>query len=449
MNIFQVFSDHTKPYYFLISSAFLLVSCGGGNGLASNGETKEQIFANLAPYQTSQFSAVLKECVTATKVEESCLLSKLPLIGQNTISPTDADILDRLIVSHPWMGDNFKQALTLMPDDIKTMFRSVTAIVIDEGIRPSFYTPVTAAIYLDPANVWLTNLEKDDIIKDEDFRTGFGNGLQFKEFNLLTKGGRVAFDTSGKINNTIERTITEVVGPLSALLFHELAHANDYILPNQVSNTVSTDSVYEAISKQHDDQNTASHHLYDNLPLRSSTLFSLAKVRFRGQTPTDQEMNMSAYYVGQLFESEGAVMHYGYNTVREDVATLLEAAMMKKHFNMDRDQFFVEYLPSVTYNSICNFKIAMGSRNRIANAEVKERMLSVLDDIFPSGDHRATLNSWVGLESLKIRNNSLCDSIFAYQKKSTKSKSATGVEYNLNNLSPDAFSVAPHDSSSR
>jgi hypothetical protein len=449
MNIFQVFSNHVKPYFFLLASAFLLVSCGGGNNLASNDETTEQKFTNLAPYQTSQYSAVLKECVTVTKSEESCLLSKLPLIGQQTNSPTDADILDRLIVSHPWMGDNFKRALRFMPNDMRLMFRSVTAIVIDEGIRPSFYTPRTAAIYLDPANVWLTNIQKEDIIKDEDFRTGFGNDLLFKEFNILTREGRVAFDTRGKIDNTIERTIIDVLGPLSALLFHELAHANDYILPNEISNILSTDTVYEAISKQYDNQKTASHHLFNNMPLRSSVLFSLAKVRFRGETPTDTEKNMSAYFVGQRFESEGAVMHYGYNTVREDVATLLEAGMMKMHFGLDRDQFFVEYSPTTTYDNICSYKVATGSRNRIAKAETKVRMLSVLDDIFPDGTHRVVLDLWLESDTLKTRNGSVCDSIFAYQKKSTKSKSATGVEYNLNNLSPDAFFVAPHDSSSR
>ncbi len=442
----QGFLHNLRSYVILFTLTFLLVSCGGGS---FNNEATEQMLSKLVPYQASTYSSVLKDCVTVTKTEDSCLLSKLPLIGQATNSPTEADILDRLVVSHQWMGDNFKQALRFMPNDMKLMFRSVTAIVIDEGIRPSFYTPLTAAIYLDPANVWLTNLEKNDIIKDDDFRTGFGSELLFKEFNVLTKESRLAFDTSGRIDNSIERTITEVVGPLSALLFHELAHANDIILPNEISNLVSTDSVYEAISKLYDNQKTASHHLYNNIPLRSTILHSLAKVRFRGETPTDQEKNMSADSVGQLFETEGAIMHYGYNTVREDVATLLEAGMMKKHFNMDRDQFFVEHLPSITYNSACSYNVATGSRNRIANPEVTARMLSVMDDIFPNGDHRATLNSWLGVENLKTRGQSVCDGLLAYQKKSFKSKSISGLKEDVNNISADVFSKAPHDSSSR
>jgi hypothetical protein len=116
---------------------------------------------------------------------------------------------------------------------------------------------------------------------------------------------------------------------------------------------------------------------------------------------------------------------------------------------MDRNQFFVEYSPSVTYDSTCKYKVATGSSNRIANPEVTVRMLSVMDDIFPNGNHRSTLNSWLGSETLKIRGKSVCEHIYKYQKTSIKSKSAIGLKAKLENLPIDSLSLSPHDSFSR
>ena len=83
-------------------------------------------------------------------------------IGHGGRPPPDTDIdtdaiMQRLVVSHDWMGQRFKEVLDILPAEILQLMSGVTAVVIDDDIRPSYYTNWTGAIYLDPANLWLTN----------------------------------------------------------------------------------------------------------------------------------------------------------------------------------------------------------------------------------------------------------------------------------------------------
>lgn len=161
-------------YVLLAYLSVFLVACGGGSDeyLAS--------YYDVHPY--SAFAHPELECVMALDVPDEskhCSLGKLPLIGTQTSNPTKENIKNRILVSHDWMGDRFMQLLDEMPSDIRLMLRSVTAIVIADNIRPSFYTTETGAIYLDPASLWLTQEERNTISDVADYRSGFSNGLNY------------------------------------------------------------------------------------------------------------------------------------------------------------------------------------------------------------------------------------------------------------------------------
>lgn len=433
----KIFSANFTNALILLLISFSLVSCGGGD----NSQALDK-YKKIAPYQASSYSSVLKECMTVSNNADSCTMDKLPLIGQVINDPTENDILDRLIVSHQWMGDNFKQALNRMPDDMKLLFRSVTAIVIDEGIRPSFYTTLSGGIYLDPASIWLTNEQKKDILKEEDFRSNFGNELSFKEFNTYTRDGSRAFNTAGTIDNNIERSIDDVVFTLSRLLFHELAHANDFASIQAMQNFNKENSIYQEIKENRDNGNTTSWKLHVQDPLNSATLYSLADVRFRGFNPSQEEKDMSPEYVGALFLNEGAVTHYGYSTYAEDVATLFETGMMKYHFDIDRDQAFVSY-PLIEENAACSeYIVGGGSRNRIANLLVTNRMLTVFETIFPDRDYHPLVQNWLGSETPKVPGKDWCENLAPSSlniSQRDKSLRATNASFDLQALtrSPD------------
>ncbi len=137
--------------------------------------------------------------------------------------------MNRVLVSHDWMGRNFEAFLDQMDThgDFATLLQSVTAVVISYDVRPSFYWVVTGAIYLDPEDLWLTATERDSINEAPDYRAGFGNELQFLIPWRYVKDNDYASvyrDRSQRSN----RPISELTTDLSSLLYHELAHANDF-----------------------------------------------------------------------------------------------------------------------------------------------------------------------------------------------------------------------------
>ena len=125
--------------------------------------------------------------------------------------------------------DRFKDFLTHNDTnhDIKNLLRATTAIVISYDVRPSFYWAATGAIYLDAENFWLTPQERDTINEAPDFRADFGSDLQFVMPWRYVKDNAYA---SHNYSNSarVTRTPAEALYRLTSLMYHELAHANDF-----------------------------------------------------------------------------------------------------------------------------------------------------------------------------------------------------------------------------
>jgi len=109
--------------------------------------------AKVFPYRSnSPYANNLRQCVYSNTLTSSCTLATLPLLanevqGTNT-SPSITDIMNRVVVSHQWMGIRFEEFLTHNDDndDFKNLLRATTAIVISYDVRPSFYWAATGAI---------------------------------------------------------------------------------------------------------------------------------------------------------------------------------------------------------------------------------------------------------------------------------------------------------------
>ena len=137
--------------------------------------------------------------------------------------------MDRVVVSHQWMGDRFKDFLTNNDsnNDIKNLLRATTAIIISYDVRPSFYWAATGAIYLDAENFWLTPQERDTINEAPDYRADFGNDLQFVMPWRYVKDNAYASESYSK-SERVNRTAEDALFRLTSLMYHELAHANDF-----------------------------------------------------------------------------------------------------------------------------------------------------------------------------------------------------------------------------
>lgn len=364
---------------FLILCFSFLAACGGSKkqGIKQVGVTAlpDEGLSNIAPYvESSPYSTYLKTCVTAAE-GRSCTVDQLPPIGMEVESPTIPDIMDRVVVSHPWMGERFEEILGKMPGDMIYLFGALTAVVIDDDTRPSYYNPATGAIYLDPDYLWLTEEELAVINPKEDFRGEFIRQMAYRPV------WRYVGDTLSSDNRTID-TITL---DMAQLLFHELAHANDIFPPSSYATVnrsrrmeVTTDDLYDVFP---------STDLLKHDPLTSAMMFHLAGILYRGNTASTSDRAVTAAQVGDYFALDGANDDYNYSSQWEDLAMLFEEAMMKLHFNLDRDVGFV----TAANSRFCDdYKVGWGMRNRIGTEKVKQRAQWVVDKLLPHRDY----SSW-------------------------------------------------------
>lgn len=345
-----------------------LTACGGKN----RHNVRDEGLDNVTPYITGgPYSEILKRCATAGP-GRTCTLEELPPIAMATGgTPTVADILERTLVSHTWMGDRLEEILNRMPDDMLYLFGALTAVVIDDDIRPSYYSLNTATIYLDPGYIWLTEEELAVINKQEDYRGEYIRQMAFRP---------VWRYVNGPWNGA--RDLDSVVVDMAQLLFHELAHAND-VLPQTSFDSVDRSLRVEYVTSSLYDE-YASTQLRTLDPLESDVMFRIAGILYQGATASDTYRRVSAATVGRHFEPDGANDDYNYSSQFEDVAMLFEEAMMKFHFNMDRD---VGYTNAPNSNRCEDYILGWGMRNRLGAEQVKSRAEWVVAQLLPDSDY--------------------------------------------------------------
>lgn len=338
----------------------------------------------------SSYADVLPKCVYSNKLDNSCRINQLPLIGQQTSSPSIANVMDRVLVSHDWMGKNFEQFLQQQDpnSDFITLLQSVTAIIISYDVRPSFYWVVTGAIYLDPDNLWLTAAERDTINEAPDYRSNFGNDLQFLMPWRYVINNNYAY-ASYPYENRTNRSIADFTPRLSSLLYHELAHANDFF-PRSTHSTLQGPTLLEDFNRRSSSNALVSDQLAIRFPLQSSEMYSLGTVSFKGQTANNTQKSYIPSDITSFFSQDHASDYYSYSSTREDAAMLFEEAFMSYRYNMLRDVAVTDNPDNATGSSIT---VDWGQRGRIGEANIKMRAQYVIDEIMPEVASQNLINS--------------------------------------------------------
>lgn len=369
----------------VIAAAFIAACGGSGNNKDNDNTTPTPIVdGTFRPaVSNSAYNDVLVSCINAETTSSACRLSRLPFIGQETSTPTKADIMARVIVSHPWMATRFSQLLDEMPQDVYLLFRGVTGIAIGADIRPSYYWAVTGAIYLDPADLWLTASERNSISKAPDYRGEFARELAFTSLWRYVQGNDYAWDYYPLDGNVSSRPLNAIVEPMAALLFHELAHANDFIPPALMAQINTQNKPLDQAIAFEDRNISVDLNYY--FPLNSELLYDLAAVMFDGETATTAQKLIDAETVGLAFESDGASDDYAYSSLFEDTAMLFEEVMMKYHFNVDRELAFTD--SPFTADAGCEaYVVRWGQRNRVGNPVIQARAGIVLQQLLNRND---------------------------------------------------------------
>ena len=310
-------------------------------------------------------------CTVTLRNGQECNLNTLPLLGMETSSPGIDDIMLRVLVSHEWMGARFRDLLEVLPPEILLMTRGLTAIIISHDIRPSFYTTKTGAIYLDPDGMWLDEAEKNDIDTAPDYRSSFGLDLQFVMLWRYVKDNEHATITPA----TGTRTIDDIKFRVAALLYHELAHANDYFPIARQGSLDTTVPIHIAAQGV-----IASSRLSSQFSLVSDTMFRLARVSFLGLTANEAQMALLPEDVETEFSADYASDYYNYSTQREDLAMAFEEAMMLFSYGIDRDVAITNRLGT---DDCVDFLVTWGQRNRIADPAVAVRAIYAVGELLP------------------------------------------------------------------
>jgi hypothetical protein len=332
--------------------------------------------------------AQLAGCTFPVIYADLCTVGTLPLIGIEEPAPTVADIMARLVVSDPWISKRFEQVLAIMPADILLLFRSVTAVVIGTDIRPSFYDPLTGALYLDAEYFWLTDSERSTISTAADFRAEFVSKVKFAHLWRYVDGNTDAFTPLYQADLLGRRRLEDIELNVARLLLHELAHAADAFRPTLLDLIPLNATLYELSFT------AVSDELQQSSPLQSDLLASMANVLFHGVEPTFQEANYSAANIGSAFAPDPAADLYSYSSQYEDLAMLFEEAMMAVLYSVRRDVAFTS-IPATGFTDeiYCeDLQVAWGMRGRITARQVLDRAKLVVAALLPERDYAGALD---------------------------------------------------------
>jgi hypothetical protein len=345
--------------------------------------------ASLRPARTdAPWQAQLVGCTHPVIYGDLCQLRTLPFIGIAEPSPTVADIMTRLVVSDPWISTRFEQLLAIMPADVLLLFRSVTAVVIGTDIRPSFYDPLTGALYLDAEVFWLNDSERRTIATGADFRAAFTSKVKFAHLWRYVDGNTDAFASLYEADFLGRRSLQDIELNAARLLLHELAHAADAFRPGLLELVPQNATPYELSFT------AVSDELQQSSPLQSDLLASMASVLFHGVEPTYQQANYSAASIGSAFAPDPAADLYSYSSQYEDLAMLFEEAMMAVLYGVRRDVAFTSIPASGFTDEIyCeDLQVAWGMRGRITARQVLARAKLVVATLLPERDYAGALD---------------------------------------------------------
>ena len=396
--------------------------------------------ARVYPFNAnSPYANVLVDCVYSNAIDfrTSCRLDQLPLIAQDTTSPTVEDIMDRVVVSHQWMGQRFKEFLQNSDPqgDFKNLLRATTAIVISYDVRPSYYWVVTGAIHLDPNNFWLTPDERDTINEAPDYRASFGDSLNFvMPWRYVKDNTYASFYYPEDMR--VSRDASDGLYSLASLMYHELAHANDFFAQSSWASLNRNDRILDAAEKVLQSTGIQSDSLSISLPLYGDEMYRLAKVRYQGETATTTEQSYSPNDVTSFFSPEHAPQFYNYSSKREDYAMLFDGFMMKARYDIDRDIAITNQPQSASDEYI----VTWGQRGRIGDENIKQRVDYVTRRILPEFTSASSiisnLSAPIAMESGKTWGENL-----AISPVINKTEKSTAQAIPLNNFKLNRVSV--------
>jgi hypothetical protein len=320
----------------------------------------------------------------AQRSDSLCPLSRLPLLAQQNggAPPTVEQVMDRVLVSHDWLGRNFETLLRTQDTrgDLRRMLMSATAVVLGTHVRPSFYYAATGAIYLDADNFWLTPAERDTVSEVPDFRSDFDRDLAYSGVWRYVQNNQsifVFFDPRSRVTRDASHLLHEA----GWLMVHELGHALDFMPPSVYGALDSSLSAWGHIAPRYAAGQLASNALSTQFPLTSAAMRGLAQVKFFGASADGTQRGYTPAHVAGFFSADVATDEYNYSTVFEDAAMTLEELLMSRRLGIQRDVAITDKIGAGTTGS--TLIVRWGQRGRVGSAAIKPRARALAQALVP------------------------------------------------------------------
>jgi hypothetical protein len=335
------------------------------------------------------FAAVLVRCTYDAGLQYTggaanlCPLLTLPFLHQTTggAIPTVDQIMDRVVVSHDWMGEVFEQLLrTQSNESLLRLFNGVTAVVIGAQVRPSFYYALTGAIYLDADSFWLTAAQRDVINEAPDFRSDFDRDLMYSGVWRYIEANQNIFLPFAPTSR-ISRDVPYLLREAGWLLYHELGHASDYMPPAARGSLNSLLSAWRNIEPRFQARQLVSDLMAGSFPLQSTQMAGLAQVKFFGATANQAERAYTPNDVASFFAPDRATDEYNYSNSREDIAMTFEEFMVTRNHGWRRDVAITDKITPTTTSA--TLIVRWGQRGRIGETAIKPRARFAVEQLAP------------------------------------------------------------------
>lgn len=367
---------------FIIIASFLF-SCSKKGSLPieikNNQDFFDEIGAVHAYEKDHSFVSSIEKCPYSIKASDLCSLEELPFIAQLSDDWGIEEIGQRVVVTKDWMGQRFLELLKELKDDkdLMKMFGAVTGIVISSKLSSSFYYSGNGFIYLEPDYLYLNKEELKSIQGPLDPRSGRASKLSFRKTWFYFKNNKMI------TNNTYDKEIKKY--SLLRLLYHELAHANDFFPFYSLSdvnidekNLLNFSYNYKFIDSSH---KTSSFEKLDSILLkRVENYINSGDVEYQIFVES-----LSVEDIASSFKDGSASDTYNYYNRYENFAMKLEELLMLKNHSIYRYIMFSDVEKNID-KSFSEFTFYWSQRGRILKDDILEDSLNLYQSIFPDAD---------------------------------------------------------------
>jgi hypothetical protein len=330
-------------------------------------------FSQSTNLHAKDFNTILS-CTLTTSESSRCSFEELDFLIKNKPLTISA-IHERVIATDAWMQNNFKTLLAKMPNAMLALFGSITAVIIHPSVEFGFFSPSNGALFISPKLLALTQAEKNTAIERHNalFFCQKPRPWPYHYYSRYLLTDKTAFDDQLATDKTWRNVpdfnsqqlslIDQSTYALASVLFHELAHANDFFPADALTFRNQYSSPAQWL-KQNDLSITESLLITNS----SNVLKDAAKTHFEHKQPTDLLTSTSIESMALEFSRHPISDLYGHLAPAEGMAILFEEWAMKVFFNLDREVAFIEPI-NPEQQGCSNLIFHQGQINRLLDNE--------------------------------------------------------------------------------